>query len=136
MDGLAARTHEIGDLVEVIETIAAQASFLALNATLEAARAGQAGKSFTVVALEVKSLAAQMTEASEGMSERVASLRLAAIQAVETATAVDVSMVRPRRTPRASPPPSAPGPKPGSRSSRIVLRPRKAPTRRWRPSKP
>ncbi len=92
VDGLAAKTHEIGELIEVSQAVAGQANFLSLNATIEAARAGQAGKGFTVVALEIKSLAAQMTDTSEGLSQRVAELRLAALQAVELVTAVESAM--------------------------------------------
>src|SRR5262249_21282960 len=61
---LAEGAHKIGEVVELINSIAAQTNLLALNATIEAARAGAAGKGFAVVATEVKALAAQTANAT------------------------------------------------------------------------
>lgn len=62
---------KIGNVVEIIKTIAAQTNLLALNATIEAASAGPAGKGFAVVASEVKELAKQSAQASEEIRNQV-----------------------------------------------------------------
>ncbi|RCX13198.1 methyl-accepting chemotaxis protein [Anaerobacterium chartisolvens] len=59
MDELSRRSHEIGEILEVIRGIAGQTNLLALNAAIEAARAGEAGKGFAVVADEIRQLAEQ-----------------------------------------------------------------------------
>ncbi len=76
-------SQEIATVVKLINGIAEQTNLLALNATIEAARAGEAGKGFAVVASEVKELAQETARATEDISSRVE-----AIQA-DTAGAVD-----------------------------------------------
>ncbi|MBF0154606.1 MAG: hypothetical protein HQL64_12770 [Magnetococcales bacterium] len=64
IDQLAGTAREIGKAVEMIDEIAEQTNMLALNASIEAAGAGDAGKGFAVVANEVKALARQTSEAT------------------------------------------------------------------------
>ena len=71
---LAEASAEIGEIVGEIEAIAEQTNLLALNATIEAARAGEAGKGFAVVASEVKALATQTGKATDDIRGRIGKL--------------------------------------------------------------
>jgi methyl-accepting chemotaxis protein len=66
---------EIGVVIKVITSIAEQTNLLALNATIEAARAGEAGKGFAVVASEVKELAKQTAKATEDISHKITAIQ-------------------------------------------------------------
>tara|TARA_Y100001001_G_C8005683_1_gene307919 strand:- start:71 stop:1801 length:1731 start_codon:yes stop_codon:yes gene_type:complete len=68
---LESSANEIGSVIGIISEIAEQTNLLALNATIEAARAGEAGKGFAVVASEVKSLANETAKATEQVQEQI-----------------------------------------------------------------
>jgi methyl-accepting chemotaxis protein len=75
IDQLGRSSEEIGNVVKLISSIAEQTNLLALNATIEAARAGEAGKGFAVVASEVKDLAQETAKATDDISSRVGAIQ-------------------------------------------------------------
>jgi methyl-accepting chemotaxis protein len=79
---LSRAAQEIGDVVKLITAIAEQTNLLALNATIEAARAGEAGRGFAVVASEVKSLASQTAKATDDISTHIAGMQDATQESV------------------------------------------------------
>ncbi len=82
VEGLSAAAQKIGEVVELITDIAEQTNLLALNATIEAARAGEAGKGFAVVASEVKGLATQTAKATEDIAGQIKGIQTATRDAV------------------------------------------------------
>jgi methyl-accepting chemotaxis protein len=89
---LGSAASEIGKVIEVIQDIAEQTNLLALNATIEAARAGEAGKGFAVVASEVKALAAQTAEATEDIRRRIEGIQNSTGEAVTSISEISAEV--------------------------------------------
>ena len=83
VDRLRESSAAIGNVVNLIAQIARQTTLLALNSTIEAARAGAAGKGFAVVATEVKALAVQTQSATEEISRKIEALQRDAAGSVD-----------------------------------------------------
>jgi len=89
---LARVAQRIGDVVKLIQDIAEQTNLLALNATIEAARAGEAGRGFAVVASEVKSLAVQTAKATGEITREISSVQSSTGDAVAAIRAITQRM--------------------------------------------
>ncbi|MBZ5757122.1 methyl-accepting chemotaxis protein [Pseudomonas sp. S5(2021)] len=86
IETLNAKTVDIGHILEVIKGISEQTNLLALNAAIEAARAGEAGRGFAVVADEVRSLAHRTQSSAQEIQQMIEQLQVDARQSVTTMT--------------------------------------------------
>ncbi|MBF0273430.1 MAG: CZB domain-containing protein [Magnetococcales bacterium] len=94
MEQLTLSAEQIGQIVQTINHIAEQTNMLALNASIEAAGAGDAGKGFAVVANEVKALARQTAEATEDIGNRIYEIQGHAHEAARTVEAITTAIER------------------------------------------
>lgn len=83
IDELGQMSQQIGNIVDLISNIANQTNLLALNAAIEAARAGQAGQGFSVVADEIRVLAEQSSSATENITSLINNIQECVHEAVE-----------------------------------------------------
>src|SRR5712672_1841951 len=97
MDRLRESSAAIGNVVNLIAQIARQTTLLALNSTIEAARAGAAGRGFSVVATEVKALAVQTQNATEEITRKIEALQRDAAGSVDAVHRISqaIELIRP-----------------------------------------
>jgi methyl-accepting chemotaxis protein len=83
MSALSDSAEQVGQIVELIQSIAHRTNLLALNASIEAARGGEAGRGFAVVASEVKELASQTSKATQDVAFQIGNMQESTTASVE-----------------------------------------------------
>ena len=92
IERLSEAAGKIGAVVTTIQHIAGRTNLLALNARIEASRAGQAGRGFTVVADEVKQLALQAAEATKTIAKQISAIQHGTAEAVDALKGIDATI--------------------------------------------
>lgn len=85
------KSRDIGKIISIIQAISFQTGLLSLNAAVEAARAGQAGKGFSVVATEVKKLAEEASNASEQIASQITEMLSSIENALKEAGSINLA---------------------------------------------